>query len=306
MSVTIKNQKFGVEIETAGASRDKLVAAVISVVGGQVTGTEAYLNATIVRDNQGRNWRLCNDSSIPIVNNQYGTEVVTPVLTYNDIYLLQNVVRALREAGAKTPSGTSVHIHVDAANHNADSIARLAKTMYKNEDLFYKAINFNTARTGYAGPMDSRFITTLASMTRLTDRALNEAWFGSYNQDPYHYDSHRYHGLNLNNHWRSINTIEFRYFQFNKGLHAGILKAWIQFVLAVSAKAINTNRASHTKTTTTNDKFTMRVWLKALDLIGDEFKTCRTHLLSNLTGDCAHRNSVSTSRVHNIQIQVGA
>ncbi len=37
-------------------------------------------------------------------------------------------------------------------------------------------------------------------------------------------------------------------------------------------------------------RYSFRVWLLNLGLIGDEFKNCRTHLLKHLDGDIAWRH----------------
>ena len=45
-------------------------------------------------------------------------EVVSPVLGYDDIPQLQEVVRAIRRAGGKINSQCGIHIHIDAAFKN--------------------------------------------------------------------------------------------------------------------------------------------------------------------------------------------
>ena len=83
-------------------------------------------------------------------------------------------------------------------------------------------------------------------------------------------------------------TIEFRL--FNGTLHAGKIKAYIQFCLAIGAQALNQSCASRRKTQTTNEKYTFRTWLLRLELNGDEFATARKHLLENLSGCIAWRD----------------
>ena len=51
-------------------------------------------------------------------------ELVTPILTYNDIETLQELIRKLRHAGAKSDAtrGCGVHIHIGAKRaHTADT-----------------------------------------------------------------------------------------------------------------------------------------------------------------------------------------
>ena len=43
-------------------------------------------------------------------------------------------------------------------------------------------------------------------------------------------------------------------------------------------------------TVSENEKYTFRVWLLRLGLIGDEFKTARTHLLNHLEGNIAWKD----------------
>ena len=91
-------------------------------------------------------------------------------------------------------------------------------------------------------------------------------------------------------------TIEFRLFQFDKpdgerknGIHAGQIKAYIQFCLALSQAAKDLKTASPKEQQRENDKFAMRTWLMRLGMMGDEFATARDFLTRNLTGDAAFR-----------------
>ena len=92
-----------------------------------------------------------------------------------------------------------------------------------------------------------------------------------------------------------FSTIEFRAFNsgdtVSKGtIHAGKIKAYIQFCMAITAQAYNQKYASPTKTVSENEKYTFRVWLLRLGMIGDEFKTARTHLLGHLEGNIAWKD----------------
>jgi hypothetical protein len=97
----------------------------------------------------------------------------------------------------------------------------------------------------------------------------------------------RYHCLNLHSVFQK-GTVEFR--AFNGNLHAGKIKAYIQFCLAITAQALNQRSASPVKTQSTNEKYTFRVWLLRLGMIGDEFKTARKHLLDHLEGCIAWKD----------------
>jgi len=79
---------------------------------------------------------------------------------------------------------------------------------------------------------------------------------------------------------------------FESTLHAGKVKSYVQFCLALAAKAINAKSASSKKRplNATSSKYDFRVFLLSLGLIGDEFKTARFHLLANLSGSAAWKN----------------
>jgi hypothetical protein len=89
-------------------------------------------------------------------------------------------------------------------------------------------------------------------------------------------------------------TIEFR--AFNSELHAGKIKAYLQFCMAITAQAYNQRSASPIKTVSENEKYTFRVWLLRLGLIGDEFKTARLHLLNHLDGNIAWKDPTQAQR----------
>jgi len=302
--ITIQEQKFGVEIELAGVARHIIAEAVSEAVEGRITATHRTgYDETIVTDQQSREWKIQNDGSIPYVNGIKGSEIVTPILEYSDIEMLQQVVRKVRATGAVSRiSDCAIHIHVDARQHTPKSLSILAKMVYKNEDMIFDALQVHPDRhRRYTRPMDEDFIDKVVKRRPRSDRRLNEYWFGRYNPHPEHYNNHRYHGFNLNNKWRNINTLEWRY--PNSTLHAGKLKAYIQLFLALSTKALNARSASHRKISTDNPKFNFRVWLvSTLGMKGNEFKTARYHLTRYLPGNSAWRygrpttsNSTSTS-----------
>ena len=108
--------------------------------------------------------------------------------------------------------------------------------------------------------------------------------------DHRHYNSTRYHGINLHAFFTK-GTVEFRL--FNGTTHAGKIKAYIQFCLAMSAWAIesNTDRfyfkvVSH-YTREQKGQLMNRILRERLGMSGDEFKTCRQHLTSAFASPAA-------------------
>jgi len=289
----LRELKFGIEIETIRRTRQAVAEAIQSVVGGTVrhTGTPSAYDPWEVTDAQGRIWKVVADSSLSNVPGHLRAEVVSPVLTYQDLDALQKVVRAVRDlAGARVDERCGIHVHIDASAFDGRKLANLAKIVYKQEDLIIRALGLGGTRLAqYCRPMREEFIRQIDRRRPYTREQVNRLWYGYRNNNPIHYDQTRYHLLNLHSVWYH-GTIEIR--AFGGTLHAGKVRAYVQFCLALVAKALNARAASSRKRRPngTSDKYDFRVFMLHLGLIGDEFKTCRKHLLANLAGSAAWKN----------------
>ena len=228
----MKTLRFGIEIETVGLSREKLARAIHSVVGGTVA--DEYRSWRIT-DARGRRWQVVPDGSLS--GGENSGEIVSPVLGYDDIDELQNVVRAVRTAGAKADPSTGIHIHIDGSRFDAKSVTNLVKLVHKQERLLEHALGVSETRLSrYCRPIDASFIQRLEARRPKTMQEVSDAWYGYRNTSPQRYDQTRYHGLNLNSLFFR-GTIELRY--FNGTLHAGEVKAYVQLVLALAAKGLS-------------------------------------------------------------------
>lgn len=283
---TIQEQTFGFEMEFYGLTRREAAEIIQSVVGGAVMPLGGPKWGVKAPD--GRMWKVVYDSSIRNLRGEQ-CEFVTPICTYSDIEKIQEVIRKFREAGAGVNDSCGIHVHVGAELHTAKSLKNIVNIMYSKQDMLYRALKMHPARAEkWAKKITpshlDRFKKKFATVSEI-----GRAW---YNGDPAahqtKYDSSRYHGLNLHSVFYT-GTVEFRL--FNSTTHAGRAKAYIQFCLAVSALAINSKSSRSTVTASTNEKYTFRTWLLRLGLNGEEFKTCRTHMLANLEGDIAWRNA---------------
>lgn len=296
----MKTQRFGIEIEFTGITRreaakciqTQLKSTASSYVGGNY---DAYH----VMDGIGRVWKIVSDSSIEpqkkqekeirYANSDYKVELVSPILTYEDIEPLQEIIRALRTAGAFTNKSCGIHIHVDATPHTPTSLKNLVNLMASKEDLLYKALEIDPERLRYCKKVNEELIQTINKKKPKTLDQLADIWYEGYGRESRerHYHQSRYHGLNLHSTFTK-GTVEFRL--FNSTLHAGKVKAYIQFCLALSYQALTQKTASARRTYTDNEKYTFRCWMLRLGLNGDEFKTCRLHFLANLSGNSAWRH----------------
>lgn len=297
----MKTQHFGIEIEMTGITRSKAASLMADFFGTRckyhVGG--AY-DTYIAEDEQGRKWKAMNDSSLIPEKNMggciidasanYRTEVVSPVLSYDDIPKLQELIRTLRRRGAFVNSSCGIHIHVGAERFTPKTLRNLVNIFSSKEELIYRALQIDSDRERrYCRKTNTMFLKELNQRRPTTMAKFADLW---YMEAPYgrsmHYNSSRYHGLNLHAVFTK-GTVEFRL--FNGTLHAGEIKAYIQFCLAITHQAMTQKKASARKTETDNEKYAFRCWMLRLGLIGDEFKTCRHHLLKNLTGNAAWRHA---------------
>ena len=299
----MKTQHFGIEIEMTGISRSKAASLMATFFGtGRKSHEGGAYDTYIAEDGQGRKWKAMNDSRLVPekkvggrtveASTNYRTEVVSPILSYDDIPSLQELIRTLRKAGAFANSSCGIHIHVGAERFTPKTLRNLVNVFYSKEDLIYRALRINPGREHrYCRKTNERFLKELnkkrpATMAKFADLWYMEAPCGR----NMHYNSSRYHGLNLHATFTK-GTVEFRL--FNGTLHAGEIKAYIQFCLAMTHQALTQKKASARKTETDNEKYAFRCWMLRLGLIGDEFKTCRHHFLKNLTGNAAWRHAAA-------------
>lgn len=302
----MRSQTFGCEIECSGLAREKAAKLAAKYFGTNSTRyTGSVYDCYEAQDSQGRWWKFERDGSISADSYNEDCEVVTPVLRYNDIEMLQGLVRELRHAGAKSSPayGCGVHIHVglksdDGLNHTPATLRNLANLMASHEMQLVRACGIAQDRLGrWCKVVNREFLNKLNSQKPETWEALADLWYdtlGGYDRT-YHYDRSRYHMLNFHATFTK-GTVEFRCFNFQDasadkkgGLHAGQLKTWIQLVLSMSAMAKLQNRCSNVPQQTENEKYAFRCWLLRLGMIGDEFKTAREILLKNLDGNSAWR-----------------
>lgn len=226
---------------------------------------------------------------IEIDLNTEALPVVIDILIYReDIGTLQDIVRRLRKAGGMTNDSCGIHIHLDGAAHTPRSIRNFINLIASRNDLFYKALQIEPERMGYCKKMDAYLVKRMNEKKPRTFSQLEEIWYAGYggNRNGHYHDS-RYHFLNLHCFFHGNHTIELR--GFNSELHAGKIRAYIVFALAMNHQALTQKSASYRKVQEENEKFAMRVYLNRIGFIGEEFKSCRKHLYEHLDGNAAWR-----------------
>ena len=301
----MKKQTIGVEVEMNSIRRSAAAR-----IAAEYFGTGRYEDTRrrngyatwSAWDEQGREWKFQRDVSITGPEEQK-CELVTPILTYGDIETLQQLIRLLRKAGAKSDAtrGCGVHIHIGANGQTPKSLRNLANIMASHENLIAEALDLDRARIrSYCRTVSPDFLKAVNDEKPKTMSDFADIWYRSQNAEigrSQHYNDSRYHMLNYHATFTK-GTIEFRLFQFDtpangrrNGLHAGQLKSYIQLCLALSEQAKELKYASPKPQQTENKKYAMRTWLLRLGFIGEEFKTARDILTRKLDGNAAFRHT---------------
>src|SRR5699024_521642 len=109
----------------------------------------------------------------------YKVELNSPVLTYAEMSKLQEVVRALRHAGAVVNTSCGLHVHVDAANHTPRSLRNLLSIMYSKEDLILRALGTQPRRMeSYCRLSRENVVKVIRNMPPgLSMEQLRRAWY---------------------------------------------------------------------------------------------------------------------------------
>ena len=301
MAIAIQNQNFGVEIELTGITRSHAARIIAMYYGTSSSHVGTCYDTYTATDRKGRTWKAMSDSSIAATKKEndvqvpatdsYKCEIVTPILQYDDIEDLQEIVRKLVKGGAVANSSCGIHVHVDGANHTPQSLTRLMNFAIGRQDLFYEALQIGDRANRWCHKISRDLLNAMKKDHEKIPHSMEVIWYSKVNDgydggiDHRHYNSTRYHGINLHAFFTK-GTVEFRL--FNGTTHAGKIKAYIQFCLAMSAWAINAPDKMYYKscasyTTTQKATLMMNVLTRRLGMTGAEFKTARLHLTSAFT-----------------------
>ena len=245
--IGIKDQCFGVEVEMTGITREQAAHALADYFGTSPQYLGTGYDTWGATDPEGKVWKLMSDASIRAerktrtgytsnAGTSYHVEMVTPKLTYEELPKFQECIRRVRAAGAKVNSSCGIHVHVDAANHNRQTLKNLIGIMYSKEDILFKALQVNESRASrwcqkVREPM-LRQARTLSSEETKDLTQLESIWYEGDIGNDEHYNWTRYYALNLHSVFYR-GTVEWRC--FNSTLHAGRAAAYVNLCLAISA-----------------------------------------------------------------------
>lgn len=151
----MRTQTFGVELEMTGITRKTAAEVAAAYFGTRSEYIGGGYDKYAAKDSTGRLWSFVSDSSIRVERGRNGegqqVEMVTPILHYEDIELLQELIRRLRKAGAKTNSSCGSvtacghpHIHVGADQHTPKLLRSITCCLFG-------AIGYKLISTALAG-----------------------------------------------------------------------------------------------------------------------------------------------------------
>ena len=302
---TVKAKTIGIEIEFTGITRKMAANALHKLFSSEVTYYGGTYDEYRINDSQGRIWAVKYDGSLKpqrktregytvTANTDRRCELVSPILTYEDLELLQSIVDRIEKAGGFVNQTCGIHIHIGAESFSPEKLKDLVNMMTSKEDLIYRALEIYENRITYCRKTDERILQDLNNKNPKDKDELAKIWYNEEDLDKVkniiktkHYHHSRYTHTNLHAFFTK-GTIEFRF--FNSTLNPILIKSYIQFCLAIINKVLESNKAiKFKKTVLDNEKYLMRSWLRQLGLNGEEYRDCRYTFLNKLSGDLVNR-----------------
>ena len=158
----MKNQTFGIELETTGIGRERTAKALAAHFGTTAVHRGRHLDDWVVPMPDGRHWTVESDASINGHSRGLDAEVVSPVCRWDDIPMVQEVARVIRAAGGKADDSCGIHVHVGLGEHTPKTLRNLVNLVNAKEDLLTQALQISPERRSrWCQPVDPDFLATL-------------------------------------------------------------------------------------------------------------------------------------------------
>jgi len=173
---------------------------------------------------------------------------------------------------------TTFEVAVPMEGHTGITLRNLVNMVYSKQALIKKSLDIkaNIVEDDFSIGINEAKIETLEDFKR----AMDDIGAGSCPSI----------GFDLAN-----NTITFKFLEGEVSPEK--IKAYTQLVALLNQNAMALKHASAKSKDTDNDKFTFRVWLVKIGMIGDEYKIARKVLLERLKGNSAFRSGSKLEKV---------
>jgi len=308
----LNEQRFGLEIEMSGISREKCAKLIAKALGSEAIHIGGTYDEWNVADANGKRWKVVFDGSIraeywSLANNRYQSyadrhagkdkkvELVAPICDWADFEVLEKILKMLGKSRAKVNQSCGIHVHVDGKNHSVKSIKNMIGMWMNKEELLYAGVGvLNNRAIGMAKKCYVDHCWGGSSgMKKFYDRMMNEsfadldavgeAYYQAHGRTllerRQHYSESRYYGLNLHALWNK-GTVEFRL--FNSSLDFSVVRAYIILAMALNEKALEGKGMSLKAGAAKIAKENMVWWLERLGLRGKEWADVRKVLVGSL------------------------
>lgn len=120
----LKKEKFVIDIEFTGLTRNKAGKIVADYLGGTIEEAHDHYDSKIIKAPDGRKWKVmyagplsCQtkiNGEVVSAGRKFSCALVSPVLAYDkDISTLQELVRAFRKSGGFTNDSCGIHVSLN-------------------------------------------------------------------------------------------------------------------------------------------------------------------------------------------------
>lgn len=283
-----KERLIGIEVEFTGISRDTAARTVAQVLGTNKTYIGGVYHKHVIPYTNDRNYIIMRDASITpecssnrcnYNHDNYKCELVSPLLKSSDIGVFLQIINAIKARGAIINRSCGIHIHVNAADLSAIQIRNLVNIVYSKEDLLYRALDIDKLRERWCKKADKAFVSLVNEYSRdnINMNSIKNAWYNGNNRYR-HYDSTRYHMLNLHSFFEG-KGVEFRC--FNGSLSTEDINNYALLAVAIIEQAKAYKKTSAIKTPC-NDIIKLHNWIEQMGLKGPKYKSLRKMLTKHL------------------------
>lgn len=170
----MRNQTFGIELETTGIGREATAKAIARYFGTTARYVGAHLGDWHVPMPDGRKWVVERDGSVT----DPSAEVVSPVCRWDDLPMVLAVAKAIRAAGAKADSSCGIHVHIGLGEHTPASLRRLVNIVNAKEDLLTQALGITPERRHrWCAPVAPAFLEAVNRTKPDSFERLAQLWY---------------------------------------------------------------------------------------------------------------------------------
>ena len=188
----------------------------------------------------------------------------------NPDFIRELIAQGLIEEETPEESEETITISIPMDGHTPRSITNLINIFCSREKLINKSVGCSHAfcmNKAFADSLDRNLPETIDELLTRMDEAGGR-------------DINR--GLSFKE-----DSITFTGFPFTQD--SGLIKAYMEFAELINKSALEHKRVVKGKCPASNEKYSFRVWLLSLGMVGEQYKETRKLLLKNLPGNTAFR-----------------